>query len=279
MKVGESLVFDMPHKTDVAGMFRGDLEAARKAWIESVKGDERKKREESDFLKAEDSNGERLDFHSLRHTTASWLIDAGADIKTIQSVLRHTDIKLTLDRYGHLFPGAEADAVAKIRSVFKASKSATGTDQSAPKSCDSSVFSGPKLAEIGTNEGCEELGDDQPKNDKNQGNSLVFKPKRRVRALGLGPRTNGLKDGTQSNEIIGNERLAQSNCVKGELSIEEKVDLKTDQSIHHLAGKFNLPIQFIESILQAAEGSSIDDQARILDAIEFVRYRPRRPLS
>ena len=271
MKVGESLVFDMPHKTDVAGMFRGDLEAARKAWIESVKGDERKKREESDFLKAEDSNGERLDFHSLRHTTASWLIDAGADIKTIQSVLRHTDIKLTLDRYGHLFPGAEADAVAKIRSVFKASKSATGTDQSAPKSCDSSVFSGPKLAEIGTNEGCEELGDDQPKNDKNQGKSLIFRPENPTPPVGFEPTTYGLEIRLRLSKNIGNAEQAQSNRVEARSSIEEI----TDQSIHHLATRFNLPIAFIESILQAAEGSSSDDQARILDAIEFVRYRPR----
>lgn len=27
--------------------------------------------------------------------------------------MRHSDIKLTLDRYGHLFPGAEADAVSR----------------------------------------------------------------------------------------------------------------------------------------------------------------------
>ena len=46
------------------------------------------------------------------------LSQAGCDIKTIQSILRHSDIRLTVDRYGHLFPGAEASAVAKMRDAF-----------------------------------------------------------------------------------------------------------------------------------------------------------------
>jgi hypothetical protein len=50
-------------------------------------------------------------------------------VKTIQSVMRHADIKLTLDKYGHLFPGSEADAVAKLRFAFhtNAALLATGT--------------------------------------------------------------------------------------------------------------------------------------------------------
>ena len=32
--------------------------------------------------------------------------------------MRHSDIKLTLDRYGHLFPGSEAAAVERIRFMF-----------------------------------------------------------------------------------------------------------------------------------------------------------------
>jgi hypothetical protein len=33
--------------------------------------------------------------------------------------MRHADIKLTLDRYGHLFPGSEAEAVARLRDAFR----------------------------------------------------------------------------------------------------------------------------------------------------------------
>jgi len=41
--------------------------------------------------------------HSLRHTFASTLIDAGANPKALQVVLGHSSIQMTLGTYGHLF--------------------------------------------------------------------------------------------------------------------------------------------------------------------------------
>ena len=55
----------------------------------------------------------------------------GAHPKVIQQVLRHSTITLTMDTYGHLFPGQEADAVAGLEQFFSKTpdgKSATGTD-------------------------------------------------------------------------------------------------------------------------------------------------------
>lgn len=49
--------------------------------------------------------------HDLRHTCASLVIAAGADIKVLQRMLGHSSAVLTLDRYGHLFPGG-AESVA-----------------------------------------------------------------------------------------------------------------------------------------------------------------------
>jgi len=49
--------------------------------------------------------------HDLRHTCASLAIAAGADIKVVQRMLGHSSTVLTLDRYGHLFPG-QAESVA-----------------------------------------------------------------------------------------------------------------------------------------------------------------------
>lgn len=49
--------------------------------------------------------------HDLRHTCASLAIAAGADIKVLQRMLGHSSAVLTLDRYGHLFPG-QAKSVA-----------------------------------------------------------------------------------------------------------------------------------------------------------------------
>ena len=46
--------------------------------------------------------------------------------------MRHSTITLTMDTYGHLFPGQEADAVARMRDVFAVdlpeAGRATGTD-------------------------------------------------------------------------------------------------------------------------------------------------------
>ncbi len=41
-------------------------------------------------------------FHDLRHTTATLLLRAGTPMQHVQRVLRHADIKLTVDTYGHL---------------------------------------------------------------------------------------------------------------------------------------------------------------------------------
>jgi integrase len=42
-----------------------------------------------------------LRFHDLRHTCASLLIYAGADVKTVSEQLRHSSVTITLDTYGH----------------------------------------------------------------------------------------------------------------------------------------------------------------------------------
>jgi integrase len=57
---------------------------------------------------------EGLTFHMLRHSHASHLIRAGADIKVVASRLGHATPRLTLDTYGHLLPGAQEDAVRRL---------------------------------------------------------------------------------------------------------------------------------------------------------------------
>ncbi|WP_204263949.1 tyrosine-type recombinase/integrase [Geodermatophilus normandii] len=44
-------------------------------------------------------------FHDLRHVSASLLIVSGLDAKTVQHRLRHGSATMTLDTYGHLWPG------------------------------------------------------------------------------------------------------------------------------------------------------------------------------
>jgi len=128
-------VFAMPRREDVAAMLRADLAAARREWLETVKHDpeEYQRREKSDFLLAVNHEKEVLDFHSLRHTCGAWLAKSGAHPKTIQTIMRHSVITLTMDPYGHLFPGQEAETVAGLPDMLPPLRAfqATGTDDEA----------------------------------------------------------------------------------------------------------------------------------------------------
>jgi len=108
-------VFTMPRHRPMAETLAADLEAARTAWLDAAKTDtERERREKTDFLVYRDSSGRYVDFHSLRHTTGSLLAAAGVHPKVAQSIMRHSDINLTLARYTHVYSGQEADAIGKL---------------------------------------------------------------------------------------------------------------------------------------------------------------------
>lgn len=62
-----------------------------------------------------------ITFHSLRHFYASALIGAGCSVKAVQSALGHASAKMTLDVYGHLWPGDEDRIRAAIQGVFSTS--------------------------------------------------------------------------------------------------------------------------------------------------------------
>jgi len=60
----------------------------------------------------------QIRFHDLRHTCASLLIDKNVSPKYIQKQLRHASIEMTFDRYGHLFPDSNREAVSKLEEVI-----------------------------------------------------------------------------------------------------------------------------------------------------------------
>jgi integrase len=132
-KLPTAELFSMPKATMVAPMLREDLEAARRLWVDSATdlAEKIRRREDRNFLRPVNEAGEHLDFHSLRHSTASWLIQAGASLKEIQTVMRHASVALTGDTYGHLIEGAAADAVSRLPSMMgdePQTARATGTD-------------------------------------------------------------------------------------------------------------------------------------------------------
>ena len=56
-------------------------------------------------------DGLYADFHSLRHSTASLLIQTGANPKVIQSLMRHTDLNLTMSTYTHIYAGQQKETI------------------------------------------------------------------------------------------------------------------------------------------------------------------------
>lgn len=63
-------------------------------------------------------------FHDLRHTCAALLIAQGAHPKEIQEQLGHSTIRITLDRYGHLFPSLHERLSDGLNEVFKNARTA-----------------------------------------------------------------------------------------------------------------------------------------------------------
>jgi integrase len=56
----------------------------------------------------------RITLHECRHTSASYMIAAGVNAKALSTFMGHASITITLDRYGHLFPGAEHEAAGLL---------------------------------------------------------------------------------------------------------------------------------------------------------------------
>jgi len=72
-----------------------------------------------------------MTFHDLRHTFASRLVMAGVDLPTVQALMEHKTIAMTM-RYTHLAPGHKRAAIAvldcvqeKVPAIFTTGRKAT----------------------------------------------------------------------------------------------------------------------------------------------------------
>ena len=61
----------------------------------------------------ENSGVKRIRFHDLRHSFASQLVMAGVPIRTVQELLGHADLMMTM-RYAHLTPECGQDAIRQL---------------------------------------------------------------------------------------------------------------------------------------------------------------------
>ena len=108
-KLPTAQIFKVPRKT--ADMLKADLEAVNIPYV--------------------DDAGRYADFHALRHSTGSLLAASGVHPKVAQSIMRHSDINLTMSRYTHTLVGQDAKAIADLPDLTLPSsqrQKATGTD-------------------------------------------------------------------------------------------------------------------------------------------------------
>jgi hypothetical protein len=139
-KLPTAALFNVPKKT--AKMLHADMKVARQQWLNEVKHDpkEYERRQKDGFLKAETYVGV-ADFHSLRHTAGTLLAASGAHPKVAQSIMRHSDINLTMGLYTHTLRGQESQAIENLPDLpltgISQSHKATGTDDRPVDACNS----------------------------------------------------------------------------------------------------------------------------------------------
>ena len=63
----------------------------------------------------------RVTPHQARHSFASYLIAAGADVKVVTEIMGHARVRQSFDRYGHLLRDSHANMVSKLDALLMAS--------------------------------------------------------------------------------------------------------------------------------------------------------------
>jgi integrase len=70
---------------------------------------------------------QRVVFHTLRHTYASWLVMSGVDLYMVQKLMGHSTIAMT-ERYSHLAPDHLRKAVSLLGNSIKQNKESNVVD-------------------------------------------------------------------------------------------------------------------------------------------------------
>lgn len=61
-----------------------------------------------------------INFHSLRHTCATFLVAKGVDVKTVQTIMRHQKVETTLAYYTHVLSGSVIEGINALRNIGQA---------------------------------------------------------------------------------------------------------------------------------------------------------------
>jgi len=61
----------------------------------------------------------RMRFHDLRHSAATLLLNMGVPAKVVQEILGHSTFSTTMDRYSHVLPSMQQEAMEKMDDLFR----------------------------------------------------------------------------------------------------------------------------------------------------------------
>ena len=61
---------------------------------------------------------EAIRLYDLRHSCASLLLAAGENAKVVSERLGHAGVTITLDTYGHVMPGMQEQATARLEELI-----------------------------------------------------------------------------------------------------------------------------------------------------------------
>ena len=79
----------------------------------------------------------KIDFrptpHQLRHTYITRLIESGMDIKKVQYLAGHDDIRMTLNIYSHVVGNTPEELIGAVAAAFSGQSSGQNENQTATK--------------------------------------------------------------------------------------------------------------------------------------------------
>ena len=102
-------------------MLRQDFETAKTPYvIENKKGEQMSIRSyQYIFEKVTERAGVRkFNFHALRHTFATRVIECGMDIKTVAYIMGHQNASITLNRYAHCILDHKIEMMQKLPRIL-----------------------------------------------------------------------------------------------------------------------------------------------------------------
>jgi integrase len=90
---------------------------ARSAWAVA------RKREDRQNTTPTGERIRQIGLQECRHSAVSQMLDTGIPIDKVSKFMGHASITITIDRYGHLLPGGEADAIALLDAYHRRTES------------------------------------------------------------------------------------------------------------------------------------------------------------